>query len=134
VFSFILSVHPSSIRVYADGVEQDKFGFPRSRQSDGGASITNPAYPNPAKLSEQLGAITLAGEAAIGNFQSPLPYPIGFSGRMAWVQIFTAALSEEDSTCLFGVTAGDGCPAEAPEAAAAQQHRAHTARVGVGEL
>ena len=42
---------------------------------------------------------------------------IGFSGRMAWVQIFTAALSEEDATCLFGVTAGEGCPAEAPEAA-----------------
>jgi hypothetical protein len=25
----ILSVHPSSIRVYADGIEQDKFGFPQ---------------------------------------------------------------------------------------------------------
>lgn len=37
------------------------FGFPRSWNDVGGASITNPAYPSPARLSETLGAISLSG-------------------------------------------------------------------------
>ena len=43
---FVLSVHPTSLRVYADGVEQTMFGFPRSWRDAGGASITT----NPRRI------------------------------------------------------------------------------------
>ena len=60
----VLSVHPLSIRVYADGIEQTMFGFPRSWNDVGGASITNPAYPSPRRLSAPLGPIALEGTSS----------------------------------------------------------------------
>jgi hypothetical protein len=114
----LMSVHPTSIRVYADGVEQTMFGFPRSWNEAGGASITNPAYPNPARLSEHLGAISLEGTASIGSFQGDLAaqeFHAGYTGRMAWVQVFTKAISEADSMCLFSVDdLVQGCPEDMP--------------------
>jgi hypothetical protein len=66
---FVVSVRSTSIRVYADGIEQTMFGFPRGFGGDSGDSIANPAYPNPARLSQTLGPISLTGPAALGSFQ-----------------------------------------------------------------
>ena len=99
----MLSVSPHSVRVYADGVEQSMFGFPRSWNEAGGASITNPAYPNPARLSETLGAISLEGSASLGSPQGDTQNFAGYTGRMAWVTIFKTAVSVADSMCLFSM-------------------------------
>lgn len=83
-----------------------------------GSSIANPAYPNPARLSETLGAISLDGMAAVGSMQGPLSeeWAVGYKGRMAWVQIFKTAISEHDSFCLFSVPdLVVGCSGERPD-------------------
>ena len=102
----VLSVAPDSLRVYADGVEQTMFGFPQSWNEEGGASITNPAYPNPASLSASLGSITLQGQASLGNIQGDLSasnFHAGYTGRMAWAQIFFGPISANDAMCIFSI-------------------------------
>jgi hypothetical protein len=112
---FMLSVSPSSVRIYADGAEQSMFGFPRSWNEAGGASVTNPAYPNPARLSETLGAISLEGAASLGSPQGETNNFAGYTGRMAWVTIFKTAVSADDSMCLFAMPDQvEGCPDQPP--------------------
>ena len=106
-----VSVVSDSIRVYADGIEQTMFGFPRSWTQEGGASIENPAYPNPASLSTSLGPISFSGKPSLGNIQgvagvdlSSSDFRAGYTGRMAWSQIFHQAISANDAMCLFSVS------------------------------
>jgi hypothetical protein len=123
-----LSVDPDSIRVYADGVEQTMFGFPRSWTQEGGASIENPAYPNPASLSTSLGQISLTGNPSLGNIQgasgvdlSSSGFRAGYTGRMAWAQIFHQAISANDAMCIFSIAdLLQSCP-DTPPASSLEQ-------------
>lgn len=69
-----LSVSRDSVRVYADGIEQHLFGYERDfRQQVNGATLANPAYPDPSRLSKSLAGITTQGLAMVGNFNQQQP-------------------------------------------------------------
>ena len=121
---YVLSVSPGSINVLVDGVQQSTFGYPNGRAVPTGewaSRLKNPAYPNPSKLNREMTSISFSGNAMLGNFpaargawaQGPGAFSpdIGFVGRMAYVQVFPSALSENDAACLFSHEVIEGCDA-----------------------
>ena len=121
---YVLSVSPGSINVLVDGVQQSTFGYPNGRAVPTGewaSRLKNPAYPNPSKLNREMTSISFSGNAMLGNFpcargtwaQGPGAFcpDIGFVGRMAYVQVFPSALSENDAACLFSHEVIEGCDA-----------------------
>lgn len=77
-----VGVSPDSIRLYADGTEQTIFGFARNpRDGYNMATLANPAYPDPSRLSRSLGRITLRGLAMVGNFMLEQP------GWTPWISV-----------------------------------------------
>jgi hypothetical protein len=88
-----VSVSPDSIRLYADGTEQTIFGYGRDlRRGYNMATLANPAYPNPAKLSSSLGGITFQGLAMVGNFMLDQP------GWTSWTAVADIPDYDADTT------------------------------------